>query len=387
MPVKTSYPGVYIEELPSNVRTIVGVGTSVTAFVGYTSRGRDHRATRIFGFADFERAFGGLATDSLVSYAVSHFYANGGGEAVVVRVPKHDAVAAAITLRDGTMGASKSALTLTASSKGAWANDLLVDVDYAVPAGDPKAFNLVLTDVGTGATERFANVTLDTARANNVIAVVNDPATGSAFVTATIPDATAGRPQATGTIGGPVADALAPRHEVVRAARSGGDVRVDITSQGSIEEMLRGVGRFDALVSCAGSGAWKPLEELSDEDFETSLHNKLMGQVNLVRRGLATVAEGGSFTLTSGVLAHDPIRLGACASLVNGAIDCFVRAAAIELPRGLRINSISPGVLEESLPSYGPYFLGHEAVPGKRVANAYVKSVEGLLTGQVIHVL
>jgi len=91
--------------------------------------------------------------------------------------------------------------------------------------------------------------------------------------------------------------------------------------------------------------------------------------------------------LTSGVLSHDPIRLGAGASLANGALESSVRAAAIERPRGLRINAVSPGVLEESLPSYGPYFRGHDAVPGKRVANAYVKSVEGALTGQVFSVL
>jgi NAD(P)-dependent dehydrogenase (short-subunit alcohol dehydrogenase family) len=126
---------------------------------------------------------------------------------------------------------------------------------------------------------------------------------------------------------------------------------------------------------------------MTEKEFAIGLNDKLMGQVNLVLIGRDFVKDGGSFTLTSGVLSHDPIRLGVGASLVNGAIDCLARAAAIELPRGIRINAISPGVLEESLPSYGPYFLGHEAVPGKRVANAYVKSVEGLLTGQVIQVL
>jgi NAD(P)-dependent dehydrogenase (short-subunit alcohol dehydrogenase family) len=98
-------------------------------------------------------------------------------------------------------------------------------------------------------------------------------------------------------------------------------------------------------------------------------------------------SDNGSFTLTSGVLSHDPIRFGACASLVNGALDCFVRAAAIELPRGLRINVVSPGLLDESVAALGDDFRGHETVPGKRVANAYVKSVEGRLTGQVLHVL
>jgi NAD(P)-dependent dehydrogenase (short-subunit alcohol dehydrogenase family) len=117
------------------------------------------------------------------------------------------------------------------------------------------------------------------------------------------------------------------------------------------------------------------------------LGNKLMGQVNLVLIGQRYVNDGGSFTLTSGVLSHDPIRYGASASLVNGAIDAFVRAAAIELDRGVRINAVSPGVLVESLPVFGEYFRGHEPVPGARVGNAYLKSVEGRLTGQVFHVL
>ena len=115
--------------------------------------------------------------------------------------------------------------------------------------------------------------------------------------------------------------------------------------------------------------------------------DKLMGQVNLVLVGREFIADGGSFTLTSGVLTHDPIRFGSSASMVNGAIEAFVRAAAIELPRGLRINAVSPGVLLESMPGYGPFFRGHEPVPAARVALAYAKSVEGARTGQVFEVL
>ena len=103
--------------------------------------------------------------------------------------------------------------------------------------------------------------------------------------------------------------------------------------------------------------------------------------------GREHIADGGSFTLTTGVLSHDPIRAGSCASMVNGAIDAFVRAAAIELPRGLRINAVSPGVILESMPAFGPFFRGHEPVPAARAALAYSKSVEGALTGQVFSVL
>ena len=148
MPVAPTYPGVYIEEIPSGVRTITGVATSITAFVGYTARGLDNRATRILSFADFERAFGGLAPDSELSYAVQQFFNNGGSYAYVVRVPKNNSVAAQITLRDGDQGnGGKKALTVTALSKGAWANNVIIDVDYAgVPPADPKAFNLGRVD-------------------------------------------------------------------------------------------------------------------------------------------------------------------------------------------------------------------------------------------------
>ena len=192
---------------------------------------------------------------------------------------------------------------------------------------------------------------------------------------------------ASGTIGKFVVAALSERNEVVKAGSKSGDVQVDIKDSGSIRKMFDKVGKIDAVVATAGKVHFGEFAKMTEAEIGIGLKDKLMGQVNLVLIGRDFVNDGGSFTLTSGILSHDPIRLGVGASLVNGAIDCFVRAAAIELPRGIRINSISPGVLEESLPSYGPYFRGHDAVPGNRVANAYVKSVEGLLTGQVIRVL
>jgi len=192
---------------------------------------------------------------------------------------------------------------------------------------------------------------------------------------------------ASGTVGKFVAGALAERHEIVKAGSKSGDVQVDIKDPGSIRAMFEKLGKLDAVISTAGKVHFGEFAKMTEAEIGIGLKDKLMGQVNLVLIGRDHVNDGGSFTLTSGVLSHDPIRFGVGASLVNGAIDAFVRAAAIELPRGIRINSISPGVLVESLPSYGPYFLGHDAVPGKRVANAYVKSVEGLLTGQIIEVL
>ena len=192
---------------------------------------------------------------------------------------------------------------------------------------------------------------------------------------------------ATGTIGKAVVAALAGRHEVVKVGKRGGDRQVDITDSESIRRLFEQIGRFDALVCAAGKVHFGELSAMTEKEMAVGLRDKLMGQVNLVLIGQDHVNDQGSFTLTSGLLSHDPIRYGASASLVNGAIDAFVRAAAIELPRGVRINSVSPGLLTESLGPYGDYFRGHETVPASRVANAYVKSVEGRLTGRVLDVL
>jgi NAD(P)-dependent dehydrogenase (short-subunit alcohol dehydrogenase family) len=192
---------------------------------------------------------------------------------------------------------------------------------------------------------------------------------------------------ASGTIGAFIASALAERHEIVKAGSKSGDVRVDIKDSGSIRRMFESVGKLDAVVCAAGKVHFGELAKMTEAEFAIGLKDKLMGQVNLVLIGRDFVKDGGSFTLTSGVLSHDPIRFGSSASMVNGAIDAFVRAAAIELPRGLRINAVSPGVLLESMDAYGPYFRGHEPVPAARVALAYAKSVEGMRTGQVFEVL
>lgn len=192
---------------------------------------------------------------------------------------------------------------------------------------------------------------------------------------------------ASGTIGQAVARELGERHEIVSAGSRSGDLRLDVTDRASIHAALAQAAPFDALVATLGKVKFAPLADMTEAEYAIGLRDKLMGQVNLVLLGREFIADGGSFTLTSGVLSHDPIRFGSSASMVNGAIDAFVRAAAIELPRGLRINAVSPGVLVESLPAYGPFFRGHEAVPAARVALAYAKSVEGARTGQVFAVL
>jgi NAD(P)-dependent dehydrogenase (short-subunit alcohol dehydrogenase family) len=192
---------------------------------------------------------------------------------------------------------------------------------------------------------------------------------------------------ATGTVGKGVVAALKVRHEVVQVGKTHGDLQVDITDSASIRTLFQRLGKVDAVVSTAGKVHFGDLGEMTEKEMAVGLKDKLMGQVNLVLIGRDHVSDGGSFTLTSGILSHDRIRFGASASLVNGAVDAFVRAAAIELPRGLRINAVSPGLLDESAAALESYFRGHETVSGARVARAYVKSVEGRLTGQVFHVL
>lgn len=192
---------------------------------------------------------------------------------------------------------------------------------------------------------------------------------------------------ASGTIGKAIDRELRERHDIVRVGRNSGELQVNIADPASIRRLFEQTGPFDALISAAGNAHFGALEELSAKEFAVGLDDKLMGQINLVLIGREFANDGASFTLTSGVLSEDPIRYGAAVSTVNAALDGFVRAAAIELPRDLRINSVSPTILEESLPAYGPYFRGFKAVPAATVALAYAKSAEGRQTGQVYRVL
>ena len=190
---------------------------------------------------------------------------------------------------------------------------------------------------------------------------------------------------ATGTIGAAVAQALEARHQVLRASHTRSALKVDLADPESIRRLYAKVGRVDAVVSAAGQAAFRPLLALSDADFALSLNNKLMGQVNLVRFGAETLAEGGSFTLTTGIGSRQPMPGGAAISLVNAGLEGFVRAAALDLPRGLRINAVAPGWVRETLvamkmdPSPG--------VPAALVAQTYLKAVEGSMTGQILDVV
>ena len=187
---------------------------------------------------------------------------------------------------------------------------------------------------------------------------------------------------ASGTIGSAIATALGGRHDLILASVQKSPEQVDIADAASIRALYARVGRVDAVVSAAGRAAFKPLTELADEDFTLSLSNKLMGQVNLVRLGLASVADGGSFTLTAGYLARHPIPGSGAVSLVNAGLEGFGRAAALEAPRGIRVNVVSPPWVTETLQKMGRPATG--GLAAATVAEAYVSSVEGTITAQTI---
>ena len=192
---------------------------------------------------------------------------------------------------------------------------------------------------------------------------------------------------ASGTIGSAVANELGSRHELITAGRTSGKLRLDLVDPESIRACFAAAGRLDAVVCAAGHVKFKPLQEMTAADFEVGLRSKLMGQVNLVLLGREHVADGGSFTLTGGLLDHEPVVAGSSASMVNGALNAFAMAAAIELDRGQRINVVSAGVIAETWERYGPFFRGFEPVPAARAALAYARSVEGRRTGHVFRAL
>ncbi len=189
---------------------------------------------------------------------------------------------------------------------------------------------------------------------------------------------------AEGDIGRVVCAKLENRHEVIRAGRSRGDVIVDMADRNSVDAMYDAAGSVDAVVCTAGDAHFARLKDHDEKSFLLGLQQKVMGQINLVLAGLERLADCGSFTLTSGVLDRDPIPMGVGAATANGALAGFVTGSAIQMPRGLRINVVSPGLLDVSAPRYGCWFPGHEPVASLRVGLAYAKSVEGAVNGQVI---
>jgi NAD(P)-dependent dehydrogenase (short-subunit alcohol dehydrogenase family) len=195
-----------------------------------------------------------------------------------------------------------------------------------------------------------------------------------------------------GMLGRAVAAELSPRHDIVSAGSKTGDIRIDIADPASIVAGLTAAGPLDAVACAAGAVNFHPLSAIKPAPLEKSsyglgLINKVMGQVNLALAARDHLNDRGSITLITGILADAPIATGSSASMVNRAVEGFVMTAAVEMPRGIRINAVNPSVFEESMDEYGPFFRGFDPVPVARAARAFSRSIEGLETGQTYHVV
>ena len=193
---------------------------------------------------------------------------------------------------------------------------------------------------------------------------------------------------ASGTIGSATKSKLENSgYEVVPVTYSGsnGSYTVDIQDIDSIKALFDKIGSFDALVSTTGKVTFKEIAELTQDDWQFSFNNKLLGQINLVQIGAKYINKGGSFTLTTGILNVEPIALGSVAATVNGGLEAFVKAASLEY-KDFRINAVSPTVVKEALDSYGAFFVGYESVEAEKVANGYLKSVASITTGSVLNI-
>ena len=189
---------------------------------------------------------------------------------------------------------------------------------------------------------------------------------------------------ANGTIGKVVKNHLDKKHQVIASSRSSSKTKINIESTYSILAALESVGPIDSIVCIAGEARWKDMDDMTEEDYYVGIKSKLMGQVNLVRYGLKHLNPFGSITLTTGILADDPVYRTTSAAMVNGAIHSFVKAAALEMKDGKRINAVCCGLVADAAKKYEGYFPGHNPVPMDRVVNAYVKSIEGRGNGLVI---
>ena len=189
-----------------------------------------------------------------------------------------------------------------------------------------------------------------------------------------------------GTIGKAVTNHYRKNHEVIIGGRKSGDINVDIADIDSIDKAFDKIGKVDAIACIAGEAKWAPFKELSEEDYYIGIKSKLMGQVNLVRIGKEYINPGGSITLSTGILADDPVLMTASAAMVNGAIHSFVKAVDLEMKNDIRVNVVSLGLVEDAYEKYKDYFPGHNPISMEKAINAYVKSIDGHGRGQIIRV-
>lgn len=189
-----------------------------------------------------------------------------------------------------------------------------------------------------------------------------------------------------GTIGKKVSNHLKTKDQIIIAGRTKGDVLVDISDSSSIKKMFDQIGKVDAIICIAGEAKWDDFNQLTEDDYYIGIKSKLMGQINMTRIGVNYLNINGSITLSTGILADDPVIKTASAAMVNGAIHSFVKAASLEIEHGQRLNVVSLGVVEDAYEKYKDYFPGHNAIPMTKVVNAYAKSVYGKGNGQIIRV-
>jgi NAD(P)-dependent dehydrogenase (short-subunit alcohol dehydrogenase family) len=189
-----------------------------------------------------------------------------------------------------------------------------------------------------------------------------------------------------GTIGKKVTAYFSEENELIIAGRKSGDITVDISDSKSIQEMFENVGQVDSIICVAGEAKWANFNDLTEEDYYIGLKSKLMGQVNLVRIGKNYVTEGGSITLSTGILADDPVVKTASAAMVNGGIHSFVQAVALEIENSIRVNVVSLGMVEDAYEKYKDYFPGHNPISMTKAVNAYARSVKGKDNGKVIRI-
>jgi NADP-dependent 3-hydroxy acid dehydrogenase YdfG len=189
---------------------------------------------------------------------------------------------------------------------------------------------------------------------------------------------------ASGLVGGAAADALRGAHDVIEASRTG-EHPVDITDAASIARLFAEVGQVDAVINAVGSVPWRRLDDLTPADYEAAFRGKVLAQIDVARFAQSMLADDGSITLTTGILARAAVPTGAAAAMANGAIESFVIAAAAELTRGIRINAVSPTVLAEAT-GYHELFAGYPPVPALAVGEAYRALVEGDMTGTIVPV-
>ena len=188
---------------------------------------------------------------------------------------------------------------------------------------------------------------------------------------------------ATGRLGRVVVGGLSD-YEVIRAGRSGPDLKIDALDFESVSDVFASIGTFDGLISCIGGTPFKTFEELTMEDFALGLSKKCFSQLNLAKAAIPYLTENGSITLTSGIIGDEPILAGSCAAAANGALNTCVSTLAAEYAGKLRINIVSPSIIENSVEDYGMLFDGFEPTSKKRIVEAYRRTISAPISGRVL---